>query len=203
MRSGMRSNRAAGAAARRRLNRPQSCRKKSPSAARRQRLKAIAVTMGVPLNLGPATMQPRVRRHAAAALVILLAACGRGSPVARIHAKSGEVEVALEVAVTPEAQQRGLMYRTSLADDHGMLFVFPVDADHAFWMKNTLIPLDMLFIAADGQVVGIHANATPLSMAPIQVGQPSRYVLEVPGGYTQRRGITTGDRVELSGLPPG
>src|SRR5215510_4985973 len=180
MRSGMRSKRAAGAAARRRLNRPQSCRKKSPSAARRQRLKAIAVTMGVPLNLRPAGMQPRVVRHAAAAL-LLLAGCGRGSPVARIHAKSGEVEVALEVAVTPEAQQRGLMYRTSLADDHGMLFVFP----------------------ADGRVVGIHASATPLSMAPIQVGQPSRYVLEVPGGYTQRRGITTGDRVELSGLPPG
>ena len=147
-------------------------------------------------------MQPRAMRHAAAAL-ILLSACGRGSPVARIHAKGGEIEVALEVAVTPEAQQRGLMYRTSLAEDHGMLFVFPADEDHAFWMKNTLIPLDMLFIAADGRVVGIHPNATPLSTVAIQVGHPSRYVLEVPGGYTQRRGITAGDRVELSGLPSG
>ena len=67
-------------------------------------------------------------------------------------------------------------------------------------MKNTLIPLDMLFIAADGRVAGIHANATPLSTVSIAVGQPSRYVLEVPGGYAQRRGIEPGDRVELIGV---
>src|SRR5262244_3135814 len=104
MRSGMRSNRAAGAAARRRLNRPQSCRKKSPSAARRQRLKTIAVTMGVPLSPRPRTMQPRTTWGVAAA-VLLLAACGRGAPVARIQTRAGEVVVALEVAATPEAQQ--------------------------------------------------------------------------------------------------
>jgi len=144
-------------------------------------------------------MQPRPLCHVAVALA-LLAACGRGAPVARIHASGGEVEVTLEVAATPEAQQRGLMYRTSLADDHGMLFVFPADANHAFWMKNTLIPLDMLFIAADGRVAGIHANATPLSTVSIAVAQPSRYVLEVPGGFAQRRGIVPGDRVELIGV---
>jgi hypothetical protein len=148
-------------------------------------------------------MQPRAI-YGAAAAVALLATCGRGAPVARIHARGGgEVEVALEIALTPEAQQRGLMYRSSLADDHGMLFVFAAEADHSFWMKNTLIPLDMLFIAADGRIAGIHANATPLSTVPITVGQPSRYVLEVPGGYTQRRGIASGDRVELIGVPSG
>src|SRR5437667_11308181 len=117
MRSGIRSNNAAGAAARSRLNRPQSCRKKSPSAARRQRLKAIAVTIGVPLSPRSATMQPRPLCHVAVALA-LLAACGRGAPVARIHASRGEGEVTLEGAATPEAQQRGLMSRTALGDDH-------------------------------------------------------------------------------------
>jgi hypothetical protein len=82
-----------------------------------------------------------------------------------------------------------------------MLFVFPDESVRAFWMKNTLIPLDMLFIAADGRVVGIHREATPLSTAPVGVGAPSRYVLEVPGGYAARRGIRPGDRVTLRGLP--
>jgi uncharacterized membrane protein (UPF0127 family) len=92
------------------------------------------------------------------------------------------------------------MYRTSLAEGHGMLFVFDEDASHSFWMKNTLIPLDMLFIARDGTVVGIHPNATPLSTADIRVGTPSRYVLEVPGGWAARHGVAAGARVELRGV---
>jgi hypothetical protein len=132
-------------------------------------------------------------------LLVLTAACGPSGPVARIQAAGGTVEVALEVADTPEVRQRGLMYRSALPEGRGMLFVFDADADHDFWMKNTLIPLDMLFIAADGRVVGIHANATPLSTAAIRVGRPSRYVLEVPGGYAGRHGIAVGDRVELHG----
>ena len=93
------------------------------------------------------------------------------------------------------------MYRTSLADGHGMLFVFAEDSDHQFWMKNTLIPLDMLFIATDGRIVGIEREATPLTTTPRGVGAPSRFVLEVPGGYAARRGIAPGDRVEFHRLP--
>jgi uncharacterized membrane protein (UPF0127 family) len=89
------------------------------------------------------------------------------------------------------------MYRSELADGHGMLFVFPEESDHRFWMKNTLIPLDMIFIGADGTIVGIHRDATPLSTAPVGVGRPSRYVLEVPGGWTGRTGVAPGQRVEL------
>lgn len=131
---------------------------------------------------------------------MLAAACGGGGPVARVHTSSGVVTVALEVAATPAALERGLMYRTSLAEGHGMLFVFPHEAEHGFWMKNTLIPLDMIFIAGDGRIVGIHAQATPLSTAQIGVGKPSRWVLEVPGGFAARHGIAPGDRVELVGV---
>jgi hypothetical protein len=142
-----------------------------------------------------------LRAWAAIAAVASLLACARGGPEAVIHTAHGRVRVTLEVAATDEARRRGLMYRSSLADDHGMLFVFPTEEEHAFWMKNTLIPLDMVFIDGKGQVVSIHAEATPLSTASIAVGHPSRYVLEVPGGYATRRGIVAGDRVELAGVP--
>src|SRR5262245_38271015 len=125
-------------------------------------------------------MQPWRTRSAVATLLVLgalVSACGEFGPMARIHTDGGPVDVALEVVRTPAALAQGLMYRTELADRHGMLFVFPEDRDHHFWMKNTLIPLDMLFIASDGSIVGIHRNATPLSTAQIAVGRPSRYVL--------------------------
>jgi uncharacterized membrane protein (UPF0127 family) len=141
-------------------------------------------------------MQHRVMRALAA--LLLATACVRDAlPVARIHAADGVVDVAVEVASTPEALMRGLMYRTELADGRGMLFVFPDEQDHRFWMKNTLIPLDMIFIGADGVIVGIHRDATPLSTASVGVGRPSRWVLEVPGGWTARRGVATGQRVEI------
>jgi uncharacterized membrane protein (UPF0127 family) len=141
-------------------------------------------------------MQHRVMHAIAAA--VLAAACARDTlPRARIHATGGIVEVAVEVVSSREAVARGLMYRTELADGHGMLFVLPEERDHRFWMKNTLIPLDMIFIGGDGVIVGIHRDAKPLSTATVGVGRPSRYVLEVPGGWSARRGIAAGQRVEL------
>jgi uncharacterized membrane protein (UPF0127 family) len=135
-------------------------------------------------------------------VLALAAACSGGArgPVARLETARGTAEVVLEVAATPQERNRGLMYRESLPDGHGMLFVFDDDADHEFWMKNTLIPLDMIFIDAGRRVVGVHANATPLSTALISVGAPSRYVLEVPGGWAARRGVARGDRVLLDGV---
>ena len=141
-------------------------------------------------------MQQRVM-SALAALVLSIACARETLPVARIHAGDGVVEVRVEVVSTPEALARGLMYRSELADGHGMLFVFPAESDHRFWMKNTLIPLDMIFIGSDGAIVGVHRDATPLSTVPVGVGRPSRYVLEVPGGWAARRGIAAGQRVEL------
>jgi len=134
------------------------------------------------------------------ALVTLLACATPSGPLATVHTKSGPVSVALEVAATDPTRTRGLMWRDHLDDGHGMLFVFDEESDHSFWMKNTVIPLDMVFIGADQVVVGVHANATPLSLEPISVGRPSKWVLEVAGGYAGRAGIATGDRVDLASV---
>lgn len=134
------------------------------------------------------------------ALVTLLACATPSGPLATVHTKSGPVSVALEVAATDPTRTRGLMWRDHLDDGYGMLFVFDEESDHSFWMKNTVIPLDMVFIGADQVVVGVHANATPLSLEPISVGRPSKWVLEVAGGYTGRAGIATGDRIDLTSV---
>jgi hypothetical protein len=134
------------------------------------------------------------------ALVLLVAvayACTQPGPAAVVHTAHGPVRVTVEVVRDDAARSRGLMYRDHLPDGHGMLFVFDEETDHAFWMKNTLIPLDMIFIGADRRVVGIHPNATPLSLTRISVGRPSKWVLEVAGGYAARAGIAVGDRIEL------
>jgi uncharacterized membrane protein (UPF0127 family) len=128
--------------------------------------------------------------------------CAANGPSATVHTSDGAtVRVTLEVMDTPATRERGMMYRTSLAEDHGMLFVFPDEVEHAFWMKNTLIPLDMVFIAGDGRIVGIHPDAAPLTTASRSVGTPSRYVLEVNGGWAARHGVRAGDRIEFHGVP--
>jgi uncharacterized membrane protein (UPF0127 family) len=136
-----------------------------------------------------------------AILVALLLACGPDQPNATVHRADGSTaRVTLEVVDTPAGLERGLMYRQSMPEDHGMLFVFPDDVVRSFWMKNTLIPLDMLFIAADGRIVGIHADAVPLTTTPRSVGRPSRYVIETNGGWAARHGVQAGDRVEFHGV---
>jgi uncharacterized membrane protein (UPF0127 family) len=101
----------------------------------------------------------------------------------------------VELAVTPDEQAQGLMHRESLASDAGMLFLFDPVRPVSFWMKNTLIPLDMLFIASDGRIVRIAERTTPLSTDPVPSGEPVRAVLEVRGGLSSLLGIRPGDRV--------
>jgi uncharacterized protein len=137
-----------------------------------------------------------------AIVLALLLGCVQGDPAAIVHGAQGaSTSVRLEIANTSASRERGLMYRTSLPEDGGMLFVFPEQSQQSFWMKNTLIPLDMLFIDSDGRIVGIHPDAVPLSEAPISVGKPSTYVLEVNGGWAARHGVHPGDTVELRGVP--
>jgi uncharacterized membrane protein (UPF0127 family) len=109
--------------------------------------------------------------------------------------------VEVEVAADGISRQRGLMWRASLVEGKGMLFIFPGgDQEHSFWMRNTLIPLDMVFINAEKQVVGVVVNAEPQSLVSRTVGKPSTYVLEVPGGWCDAKGIQAGAKVELEGI---
>lgn len=112
-----------------------------------------------------------------------------------VRAAGGTYRFAVEVAATALHRERGLMFRTELAADAGMLFVHEVEREVAMWMKNTLIPLDMLFLGADGTVVRIEENAEPLSLRTISSGVPVKGVLELPGGTARRLGIVPGDRV--------
>lgn len=95
----------------------------------------------------------------------------------------------VEIASTDEERQKGLMFRKSLKEDSGMIFLFNSEADHTFWMKNTYIPLDMIFIDSDMNVVGIFKNAVPLSEETISIGRASRYVLEINAGLSDKSGI--------------
>ena len=101
----------------------------------------------------------------------------------------------VEVADNGAARERGLMFRRRLAGDRGMLFDFKTPQPVAFWMKNTLIPLDMLFIAPDGRIISIARNATPMSEAPISSGGAVLGVLEIRGGRADEIGAKSGDRV--------
>lgn len=103
----------------------------------------------------------------------------------------------VEVAATDEQRMRGLMFRRQLAPDAGMLFDFNESAPVSMWMKNTFIPLDMLFIAADGRIVDIAERTVPQSLQPLGPAIPVRYVLEVNGGVSARLGLRPGDRVEI------
>ncbi len=126
-------------------------------------------------------------------------AMGQGPSVAvsEIAIASGEERhfFRVEMAITPEQRARGLMFRRQLAPDAGMLFDFLVPQQAAFWMKNTLIPLDMLFIAADGRIVNITERTVPHSLSMVPSAGPVRAVLELNGGTVARLGIRPGDRV--------
>jgi uncharacterized protein len=109
---------------------------------------------------------------------------------------SREIRFEVELALNDSERSRGLMYREKLGPYDGMLFDFHQDAPVSFWMKNTLIPLDMLFIAGDGTIKHIHANATPLSTDAIPSQFPVRAVLEINGGSARLLGIKPGDKVK-------
>jgi uncharacterized membrane protein (UPF0127 family) len=112
-----------------------------------------------------------------------------------IDTASGERKFDVEMALTSAQQQRGLMFRQRLGAQEGMLFDFVKTQPLSFWMANTLIPLDMLFISADGTIARIHANAEPLSTRNIESGVPVRAVLEINGGAARLLGIKPGDKV--------
>ncbi|KRB82580.1 hypothetical protein ASE00_11085 [Sphingomonas sp. Root710] len=112
-----------------------------------------------------------------------------------IRTAKGTVHYKVEVAITPQEQSRGLMYRTSLPDHGGMIFPMTPPRPASFWMKNTYIPLDMIFIRPDGTIARIAANTIPENLEPVDSGEPVSAVLEIIGGGAAANGIAKGDKV--------
>ncbi|MEZ4335973.1 MAG: DUF192 domain-containing protein [Sandaracinaceae bacterium] len=110
------------------------------------------------------------------------------------------VTVRVEVAATPALQRRGLMFRHTMAPDAGMLFVFDEPEVQSFWMRNTYLRLDMIFIDSDRRVVGLVENAAPLTEDERAIDAESQYVLEVHGGFAAAHGIIPGTPVRFVGL---
>jgi hypothetical protein len=111
------------------------------------------------------------------------------------------LRVDVEIARTEPERRKGLMDRASLPENAGMLFIFDETSVHSFWMKDTLVPLDMIFVDEEGRIVGIVESAAPGTLAARTVGAPSRYVLEVNGGWARARGVRAGDRVRFEDVP--
>ncbi len=154
-----------------------------------------------------------MRRLIVGLVLTLAAACGsvgegaqnvsrnaaqRGLPVEPLQIVTHDGRVhrfRVEIADTYASRERGLMFRKSLGPDAGMLFDFKTEQPVAFWMKNTLIPLDMVFIDARGTVVNVAANAKPMSEANIPSDGPVLGVLEIRGGRAAEIGVQAGDKV--------
>jgi hypothetical protein len=139
-------------------------------------------------------------------LLALLAVALAGAPAAAQLARfpaapltivtaSGPQRFTVEVATTPAQMEQGLMFRQSLAPDAGMIFDYGAVSMASMWMKNTLIPLDMLFVDQQGRIIGIHERAVPQSLDTISSPGPSRAVIELNGGTAARLGIRPGDKV--------
>ncbi len=157
-------------------------------------------------------------RIAALTIAALLASCGADPPsnqaepaiatrtapsgldlaTLRIEGRGRSHVFTVEVARTAEQQEQGLMNRPALAPDAGMLFPFDPPRPASFWMRNTLIPLDMIFIRPDGTIARIAANTVPMSEAPVAIAEPMTAVLELRGGRAAELGVREGDRVSWS-----
>jgi uncharacterized membrane protein (UPF0127 family) len=134
--------------------------------------------------------------------LVLLSGCSPGNDQLRlattrivVDTRSGPVAFTVELATDDNSRQRGLMYRTKMAPNAGMLFEFGSEDYRSFWMKNTPLPLDLLFVKADGTISTISENAIPYSLDSIMSSEPVRAVLEINGGRARALGIEPGGKV--------
>jgi len=127
--------------------------------------------------------------------VAVLPARAAGDDVVEIASKNGVHAFTVELARTVDERAKGLMFRKELPAGHGMLFDFQTDQEVAFWMENTYVSLDMIFIRGDGTIWRIEENTTPLSTRNIPSRGPVRFVLEVVAGTSRKLGIAPGDKV--------
>lgn len=125
--------------------------------------------------------------------LFLLVSCSSASSEQTVWFDNApDVKIKVEVATTPEERQRGLMYRKELESDRGMLFVFPNAQPRSFWMKNTFVPLDIIYLSSTLSVVSIAKNARPHDENTYPSAGPAKYVLEVNGGFSDRHGLRRG-----------
>src|SRR5689334_17669029 len=128
------------------------------------------------------------------------AASGLPQGAVRFETARGPWVVKVEIAADDASRARGLMFRRTLEPDHGMLFVFPTTEEQTFWMHNTPLALDMIFLDEGRAVVGVVANAAPQTDTPRSVGKPSRYVAEVAAGEAAAHAVAPGTRAVFIGV---
>jgi len=137
------------------------------------------------------------------ALMSITSSCGAEPKVVISTREGREAVFQVEVADTPAKRELGLQYRKELAADRGMIFLFPAPSVLSFWMKNTPLPLDMIFIGSDRKIAGIVEQTIPFSLDSRSVPAASQFVLEINGGLSKRLGIRAGDSVRFEGIAPG
>ena len=145
-----------------------------------------------------------IHRGIAVALAVLLPAAAVAECRAdRVDLRGdfGSARFTVELAITPEEQARGLMFRETMGRNAGMLFVYDRETPVSFWMRNTRIPLDMIFVDDEGRVIKVHPEAVPGDETPIPSGGPARAVLEINGGMAETLGIAPGDELRSPILP--
>lgn len=150
-------------------------------------------------NLAPAAVVAPAAQSAPAVATTAGGAVGeapKGFEALEVVTPTGRTRFFVEIADNDAERERGLMFRKELAPDRGMLFDFKTPREAAFWMKNTLIPLDIIYIQQGGTVLSIARNTTPMSEAPIPSGGPVVAVLEIAGGRAEQIGLMPGDRIE-------
>lgn len=147
------------------------------------------------------------RRIPSVILVVFLVACARQTenlhPITLLSPAGQHIEIQVEIADTPDERSRGLMFRTELPAERGMLFIFEEPEILSFWMKNTLLPLDILFLDGAGRIVA-QATMEPCQADPCLTytsATAARYALEVPSGFIQKYGVGQGWRLVLWGVP--
>lgn len=154
-------------------------------------------------------MRPQKRRNLTPLFLYLpllwsLSACISSTlPTVTLHSSQGDpIHVSVEIVATPEKRSFGLMYRKDLPEAHGMLFLFPREQPLSFWMKNTPLPLDIIFINSAHTIVNVAANTKPFSEEPLHSGLPAQFVLEVNAGFCQRHGVMVGSQAKLPDALP-
>ena len=144
---------------------------------------------------------PQLRKLCCLALIILIGACAsqklETAVLSIARADSSPVEITVEIARTEDERAQGLMHRKKLPDGEGMIFIFDRDQQLSFWMKNTVLPLSIAFIASDGRIIEIR-DMQPLDLNSVKSSRSVRYALEAPQGWFGRAGIKPGDVANIN-----